>query len=127
VTELTALLVGVVAALALPAVALGAAAFVTPRRAAYCGVSEGEAPHALICWTPDDGFTVAMGRRGRPTKGYDRQNKRYYEPTGRVLRFGQTWKLAGYWRCTSRRSGLTCTNQAGHGWWLGRFSGYKLF
>lgn len=30
-------------------------------------------------------------------------------------------------RCVSRRTGLTCTNARGHGWWIGRYHGYRLF
>jgi hypothetical protein len=114
--------------LAFAGTALAVAAFVTPGRAAYCGVSEGEPPLALICWTPNDGFTVAMTARGRPTKRYIAANKGYYDRyVGRVLRFGHGWGWPGYWFCVSRRTGLTCTNEAKHGWWLGRYHGYRLF
>jgi hypothetical protein len=41
-----------------------------------------------------------MPARGRATKGYDR---------------------------LARGLCLTCTNRAGHGWWLGRYKGYRLF
>jgi hypothetical protein len=107
--------------------AVAAASFVTPGRAAYCSVSHGEPPHHLICWTPNDGFTVAMYRFGRSHKNYSPSNRGWHELAGRVLRFGETWSLPGYWRCVSRRTGLRCTNRAGHGWWLGRYRGYRLF
>jgi hypothetical protein len=29
--------------------------------------------------------------------------------------------------CFSRRSGLTCENVAGHGFWLGRYHGYRIW
>jgi len=32
----------------------------------------------------------------------------------------------GFW-CTSRRTGLLCWNRVGHGWWLGRYRGYRTF
>jgi hypothetical protein len=38
------------------------AVFRTPGEAAYCNDYSGE----LICWTPNDGFTVHMTARGRP-------------------------------------------------------------
>jgi hypothetical protein len=119
----------VVAATALVAVpaAFAATDFVTPGRAAYCGVSHGEVPHHLICWTPNDGFTVAMYRFGSASNAYSKSNRGWHELAGRVLRFGQTWSIRGYWTCVSRRNGLTCTNRAGHGWWLGRYRGYRLF
>jgi hypothetical protein len=36
-----------------------------------------------------------------------------------VLRYGQTWARGGA-RCVSERRGLTCTNLAGHGFFLSR-------
>lgn len=117
----------VAGALALAPAASGAAAFVTPGRAAYCGVTEGEAPFALICWTPNDGFSVGMGRRGRPTWDYNPLDRGNYEPASRRLGFGQRWAVRGYWNCSSRRTGLTCWNRGGHGWWLGRYHGYRIF
>ena len=67
-----------------------------------------------------------MGARGRATKGYNRLDRGLHQDLARVLRFGQTWRSAGF-TCASRASGLTCTNRAGHGWWLGRYKGYRLF
>ncbi len=29
--------------------------------------------------------------------------------------------------CSSRSNGLTCKNGIGHGWWLGRCKGYRIF
>jgi hypothetical protein len=114
------------AALLLTPAALAVADFRTPNRAAYCGISHGEPPYSLICWTPDDGFTVAMRARGFPQKHYIRQNRGYHDVVGRVLGFNQGWRSTGF-RCTSRRTGLTCWNPAGHGWWISRFHGYRLF
>jgi hypothetical protein len=109
--------------------AAAVASFVTPRKAAYCGVSEGEVlPLRLICWRPLDGLTLDMTRRGRAQSRLHAPNRSYYDPApGRVLRFGQTWRFPGYWRCVSRSTGLICTNRAGHGWWLGRVHGSRLF
>ena len=53
----------------------------------------------------------------------------------RLLRFGQQWSFGPdasgvgpiNYRCWSRRTGLTCRNRQGHGWWLGRYRGYRLF
>jgi hypothetical protein len=102
--------------------------FVTPRKAAYCGVSEGEPPLRLICWRPLDGLTLDMTRRGRVQRRLYSPNRGYYDPaSGRVLRFGQTWTLPASWRCVSRSTGLTCTNRSGHGFWLGRLGGSRLF
>jgi hypothetical protein len=104
--------------------------FGTPNDAAYCGMGQ-DSPHRynqeyIHCYTPNDGFDVWMLRSGRPHATYNRYEKGQYLQPYRRLGFGQTW----HWRkfsCTSRANGLTCTNPAGHGWWLGRFSGYRLF
>jgi hypothetical protein len=107
--------------------ALGYAAFRTPGEAAYCGLPEGDVGRLrLICWTPNDGFTVDMTVRGRPHKAYRSGNRGLVQNLAPVLRFGQTRRY-GSFVCTSRSSGLTCTNRRGHGWWLGRYVGYKLF
>jgi hypothetical protein len=116
-----------VAAGAASSTALGVADFATPGRAAYCGTSHGEPPYSLICWTPNDGFTVSMYRFGGASKEYYRPNKGYHDVVGRILRFGQWWSVRGYWTCVSRQTGLTCKNSAGHGWWLGRYRGYRIF
>lgn len=104
--------------------------FRTKKGAAYCAVDlaySGE----LTCWTPNDGFTVWMAERGRAHKAYRSGNKGNH-PRGsatntiRPLRFGETFRLGAY-RCKSRRSGLRCRNGSKHGWWLGRYRGYRLF
>jgi len=101
--------------------AWAAAAFVTSGKAAYCGVSEGEAPLRLVCWRPSDGLTLDMGRFGRAQKRVDIANRGFYQPQpGRVLRYGETWAQPRHWSCVSRSTGLTCTNRSGHGWSLGR-------
>ena len=43
----------------------------------------------------------------------------------RVLRYGMK-RHFGPFTCTSRRTGLTCSNKSGHGWFLSRES-QKLF
>jgi hypothetical protein len=113
--------------------------FHTKAWAAQCVVPEwfeSARPYkTLVCWTPNDGFTVEMTRFGSPTKSYlsahAGYNDRFFAKT--LLHYGQTWRfdLFGYepiaFTCTSRSTGLTCTNRAGHGWWLGRYVGYRLF
>jgi hypothetical protein len=102
------------------------AEFRTPNGAAYCGRDE-YTGNRLVCWTPNDGFTVRMTARGTARQRYLRANRgfhdRYY---GRTLRFGRSVRL-GAFMCRNRRSGLTCTNRRRHGWWLGRYVGYRLF
>jgi hypothetical protein len=101
--------------------------FVTPGKAAYCGVSEGEPPLTLICWRPRDGLTLDMTRRGRAHRSLYRPNRGAYDVAGRILSFGKIWRFPDYWKCFSRATGLTCTSRAGHGWWLGPVRGSKVF
>lgn len=109
--------------------------FRTPNKAAFCDyVPRGEiieggveaTRSTLQCWTPNDGFYVWMGVRSRARKLYADQLVGADGATARVLRFGRTWTEGGF-TCKSRRSGLTCRNRAAHGWWLGRFVGYRRF
>ena len=118
------LAIGIAGALGLlaPPAASAAVDFRTPQGTAYCRVSGS----ALSCWTPDDGFTARMGRRTLPSTRYAAGNEGATPAARRVLRFGRTWR-SGAFRCTSRRSGLTCRNAGGHGWWLGRPFGYRIF
>jgi hypothetical protein len=55
--RLAVLLVVGALGLALPATALGVAAFRTPKKAAYCGLTEGEGPP----YRPTSGRSVARG------------------------------------------------------------------
>jgi len=126
--------VGAVILLALPASAQSAV-FKTPQRAAYCDfqakgtLGEGGAPikaSNLLCWTPNDGFFVTMDRTGSARHAYGEEFFQGSTPPAATLPFGRGWRLGGF-RCVSRSSGLTCTNASGHGWWLGRFRGYRMF
>jgi hypothetical protein len=103
----------------------------TPGRAAYCG-SGPAGPHRtseeyVFCFTPDDGFIVDLGRSGRAQKRYDRFYRHFYPSVPKLLRFGHHWIPFHGFRCESRKSGLTCHNQHRHGFWLGRYVGYRLF
>ncbi len=77
----------------------------TPPRPAGCDV--------------DWGFSLNMTRKGRARitcagdTALDRRS--------RVLAYGSTWRRGGF-SCTSRTTGLTCKNAAGHGWFMSRQS-----
>ncbi len=115
-------------ALALPPAALAAASFRTPGGAVYCGESEGEPPLTLICWRPADGLTAWMTRLGRSSFRIDRRNRNHRDAVDPpTLRYGRSWREAGFWRCTSWSRRLTCTNLAGHGWWIGPEHGARRF
>jgi hypothetical protein len=42
-----------------------------------------------------------------------------------VLRYGSSWRGATI-TCTSRRTGLTCTNRSGHGFFMSRTHSYRF-
>lgn len=129
--------------------------FGTPGKAAYCytdyaGYEDNRAK--LFCWTPNDGWWASIewnGRRAR-TGTYDTLPQivhgmtklKGYAPQARLLGFGRHWRLrcddpgafktcdgrgVTAFTCASTRNGLTCRNAAGHGFWIGRFRGYRLF
>jgi hypothetical protein len=122
--------------------------FHTPGKAAYCqvvpditGGDAGPWVPPLECWTPNDGFSVRLtAYGGRPKSGYWNYNRGLYSRS-RLLGSGQSWwsnseSKEGFgtsprgiihFRCSSRASGLTCRNGTGHGFWFGRFRGYRIF
>lgn len=75
-----------------------------------------------------------MQATGRATKKYVGFNKGYRDIhfARRLVPFGQHWNfriayVGELYHCASRSTGLTCSNQVGHGWWLGRYRGYRIF
>jgi hypothetical protein len=132
-------------------------AFGTPGAAAYCAFlwtdPENSSP-LIFCWTPDDGWSVSLNWRGRrrftryytkpPGIVHDIGVLKGYAPRAVPLRFGgrfvyrsadpselDTCRRNGAgvlaFTCTSRASGLTCVNAARHGFWIGRYRGFRLF
>jgi len=122
--------------------------FFTPGKLAYCKLhkdlsGENSFTPYLNCWRPRDGFTVTLESTGRPLYGPLKENKGPVQSVvlaSWLLRFGDTWwgnrrgedgrgrgKGRVLFRCTSRTSGLTCRSISGHGFWLGRARGYRIF
>jgi hypothetical protein len=107
-------------------------AFHTPKWAAACfvtGPAEGRlSAGSLVCVRPRDGFTITIGSRGDPEWRYERWARGFRDPftAARLLRFDQHWAVRPFWHCVSRRTGVTCWNEVGHGWRLGRYS-YRTF
>jgi hypothetical protein len=126
-------------------------------KAAYCYVDqagfENRRP-SLFCWRPRDGWGVEIASNARrahaafhnhpPRTGEDFGDLRGYVPRARVLSFGRRWlylcanpavrttcHVGGRgviaFTCVSSPAGLTCTNAAGHGWWIGRSRGHRVF
>ena len=108
------------AALALAGAAPASAAtksFQTPSHNIVClySASGGPGPH-LRCdlrSLNDTAFTLDRRHRGKRVHVTDAV------PAGRVLRYGRSIEL-GPFRCTSRRTGLTCRSSSRHGFFLSR-------
>jgi hypothetical protein len=90
------------------------------RHAAYTHALQARciAPPTGLDW---HGFTLSDTKRGEVLCAgglmYDGRDT----PTFVTLAYGKTWRYAGF-TCTSRVTGLTCTNAAGHGLFLSRES-----
>jgi hypothetical protein len=63
------------------------------------------------------GYGVQMRRQARVT--YVCAGDTAILPSAPKLAYGKTWRRGGI-TCLSRRVGLRCTNEAGHGWFLSR-------
>src|SRR3954468_13908807 len=70
---------------------------------------------ALFCRSMNDGFTIWLGRYGRPA------TRRYGPAIGRghYFAYGETWTAPGF-SCNSQITGITCRNPNGHGFFLNR-------
>jgi hypothetical protein len=97
--------------------------FNVPSGNMVCNGGPYRAGHVLSCTV----FSEASARgqklwsmppSGRVTVGFLKSNAATDFPT---LRYGRSWSWLGI-RCTSRRSGLACTNRSGHGFVLNRQS-----
>jgi len=131
-----AVLVGAGAA-ALPASARTAAyvSFRTPSGNIYCAYSSGlgapaflrcdirshlhPAPRPHACVEGVYGESVGMTKTGAAHVLCISDTT--YNPRAPVLAYGMSWARDGF-LCTSRATGLTCTNSRGHGFFLSRQS-----
>jgi hypothetical protein len=68
-----------------------------------------------------DSYTLAPTGRTRLTCHGDTA----IDPTSRVLRYGTRWSRGGF-TCTSRKSGLRCSNRSRHGFLLSRARSYRF-
>ena len=120
--------IGAQAAQAGPATLVG---FRMPSRNIACAIEPafGRSPAVLRCdvlsglkprphraceldWT---GLSIGATGRATPTCAGDT----VADPRMPILRYGRTWHR-GAFTCTSRRTGVTCRNRAGHGFVLAR-------
>lgn len=124
-------------ALLLPAVSSGAYRqadiFRTPDRSTYCLLIQdpqhgGGARCFIAADAPGGNFTFyEIHEKGSATKR-TRQDVIYGAKTAPAIHYGQTFAMTGGTpkvgpikgavNCTSRRSGLTCSNRSGHGFTL---------
>jgi hypothetical protein len=114
-----------VTAVCVPAVAAAATVFRLPGRTLYCEIVQYK-PTSLDCWRATDGRDIGILPTGRAVVNPDTNNRGNHQDSAPVLQFGQTSHRFAY-RCASRRLGVTCKNRSGHGFWLGRSKGYRLF
>ena len=125
--------------------------FYTPAHAVVC--AQWYLDGYLMCTTPNDGFTIFMYATGKVPRTGDgvldsgmknplygaRGLGQFDGRSGALLQFGYHWSAstAGCgarpcvavpdFNCVSASTGLTCRNRSGHGWWLGRYRGYRIF
>jgi hypothetical protein len=129
-------LLGAVVTCTSPAAAAGFVFFQTPSKNIGCAylpaISRGGVPtlrceirsglkplprHPHPCGEGVFGQAVTMTRRGRAQAICISDTIR--TPSARVLGYGHSIRVGGF-TCASRRTGLRCTNAAGHGWFLSR-------
>jgi hypothetical protein len=105
--------------------------FATPGQVFYCGMAWknthlplNKAP--LRCYRRRDGRDVEMGRTGKPRITSVQRERGQRVDAAYHLAVGHQASLWGF-HCTLRRTGLTCTNPAKHGFWLGSTRGSRNF
>jgi hypothetical protein len=88
-----------------------------------CGIQSGLQPAPRNTCTDLDysGKRVSLRASGRATPVICASDPGafLYLQRARVLAYGSSWRGGGL-TCTSRRTGLTCTNHSGHGFFLSR-------
>jgi hypothetical protein len=88
-----------------------------------CGIQSGLQPAPRNTCTDLDysGKRVSLRASGRPVPVICASDPGafLYLQRARVLAYGSSWRGGGL-ACTSRLTGLTCTNRSGHGFFLSR-------
>jgi hypothetical protein len=100
--------------------------FKQPGGGVYCALGRAENP-TLQCWRAKTGLTLAMTGRGRASYETLRRNRNTYMDSAPPLRVGHTWRFQGTFTCKMAAAGLPCKNRSGHGWFLGRTAGYRIY
>jgi hypothetical protein len=87
-----------------------------------CGIKSGLVGARILPCSPGDPQTdrVFVGAKGRGGRVLCAGDPGPFLATGApVLQYGRTWHEGGI-ACSSERTGLTCTNRLGHGFFLSR-------
>jgi hypothetical protein len=88
-----------------------------------CGIKSGlkPAPRNTCVDMDYSGKAVSLNATGRarPVVCAGDPGPFLVEAKARVLGYGRSWRGGGI-TCTSRRTGVTCTNRSGHGFFLSR-------
>lgn len=88
-----------------------------------CGIKSGlePAPRNTCVDMDYSGKSVSLNATGRarPVVCAGDPGPFLVEAKAHVLRYGKSWRRGGI-TCASRRTGLTCTNRGGHGFFLSR-------
>jgi hypothetical protein len=97
--------------------------FNVPSRNIVCNAGPSHGGNGIVCTVFSEASSRgqklwSMQTKGRVSVGYFMSNVATEYP---ILRYGRFWTWHGI-RCTSRRTGLTCKNQSGHGFVLSRQS-----
>jgi hypothetical protein len=90
--------------------------------AAQCRVDEG----ILVCWTPNDGYTLALDDAGARRLRSAEPSNRGRDPESTEVILGERWERPGF-SCRSTQQALTCENQQGRGFRLPRYRGLPTF
>jgi|tagenome__1003787_1003787.scaffolds.fasta_scaffold20768166_2 hypothetical protein len=93
-------------------------ALYAPALAQFCGTR----PQSGLDWK---GFELTSRAKGTIICAHGALHKPSDTLAFRPLRYGKTWRHGAY-ACVSRTTGVTCTNAARHGIYVGRVR-YRLF
>ena len=89
-----------------------------------CGIRSGLKPtprrvHCRVTDPVDDRVSLTATGRTMPVTCAGDPGPFVFASSAKVLGYGKRWSAAGF-TCTSRRTGLTCRNRRGHGFFLSR-------
>jgi hypothetical protein len=96
-----------------------------PRASLRCDIRSGfkpTPPRPKGCHL-DYGDSYELGKTGRTILVCHGDTA--IDPHARVLAYGKPWRYDGF-TCTSKATGLRCTNRGGHGFFISRAHSYRF-